>query len=131
MRKLRSGLGQTTRSGLTLPDHPGQIAAQADSRLYLAVRVTEEPDVVHADAFGRRGLLRPAQWGHLGARERLVESARVTVGDNAVDNVDAAARPERDRPRGAEVQVVGVRRDGEHPADLRVVSHIRDPTEPR
>ena len=51
--------------------------AQGQGGLDPAVRVTEEPHVVHADALGRGDLLGPAQGGHLGPREALVEAAGV------------------------------------------------------
>ena len=63
-------------------------------------------------------------------RERLVEPARVPVGHDAVDDADSRAGPGGDRSGTAEVQVIGVRRNGEDPAEIRVVQHNGDPTEP-
>src|ERR1700677_1265177 len=97
-----------------LPDHPGQILAQFQGGLDPAVRVAEEAHVLDADAFRRGDLLGLAQAGHLGAREVLVEAARVAVGHHAVDDLDPGVGPARHRSGGTEVNVVRVRGDRKH-----------------
>ena len=86
---------------------------------------------MHAHDRGRGRLLLAAHRGHLRAREALVEAARVTVGDQAVNDIDPGVGPERDGARGGEVDVVRVRGDHQGALDLGVVEHDPDPTDAR
>jgi len=122
---LRAGADDAIRADL--PDHPGEIPAQVQRGLDPAVRVAEEPHVVHAHAFGRRDLLGPPQGGHLGAGDVLVEPAGVAVGHQAVGDLDPRVGPPCDRARRAEVDVIGMRGNGQDPGDFCVVEHARHP----
>jgi hypothetical protein len=76
-----------------LADHPGDVAAQVEGRLDAAVAVAQEPDVGHADAGGRRDLLPAAQRRHAARVDGPLVTARVAVGDDAVDDVGTGAYP--------------------------------------
>jgi hypothetical protein len=80
------------------------------------------------DALRGGHLLGPAQGRHLRPGEVLVEAAGVAVGHHAVDHLDPGFCPVRDGSRGTEVHIVGVGRDGQHPANLGVIEHARHPS---
>src|SRR5262249_13310218 len=91
-------------------------------------RVTEEPQVVHADLARGLGLLAAPQRRHVGARHGGVAAAGVAVGHHAVDDLDPGVGPARHGACGAEIHVVGVGVDHEDATDLGVVQHDHDLT---
>ena len=68
----------------------------------------------------------PDQGGDLRAGDVGVEPARVAVGHEAVAHLDPGIGPRFDRPRGAEVDVVGMRHDGEHAGDAAAVAIVEE-----
>jgi hypothetical protein len=85
--------------------------------------VTEEHQVVHSHHRCRRGLLLAAHRCHLGARDRTIAAAGITIGDQAVRDVHTQ-RGERGHGAGrAEVDVVGVRHHHQQSIDLGGLQH--------
>ena len=109
--------------GAQQPDDTSQVAAQPQGGLDPAIRVAEEMQIVHADGLGRRGLLRLPDRCHLGPGHRPVAAAGVTVGHDAIADIETRVGPGRNRPGRAEVHVVRVRGDDQNPADFLFFSH--------
>ena len=81
-------------------------------------------------------LLLAADRGHLRPRDRVVESTRLSVGDEAVGDQRASVGKCRDGARGTEVDIVGVSGDDERSLDLVHWEHTAsvrrvDVSEPR
>src|SRR5215469_3548224 len=103
---------------LQQPDDPAQVTAQPDSGLDLAVWIAKEVQIVHADLFGSCRLLCLPQRCHLRAPDRRIASTSVSVGHDAVADVDPGVRPLRDRSGGAKVDIVWVGGNHQNAANL-------------
>ena len=123
------GLGeQSVRPALA--DHPAQVPAQIEGHLQLSVRVTQEDHVFDADLLGGCPLFALPDAADLRAGDLRVEAAGVTVGDDAVGDLQARLGPVRDRAGRTEVDVVGMGHDDQHPLHHVLVRHARPPALP-
>jgi len=95
-----------------LADDAADLAAKLHRGLELAVLVAEEDEALHADRLAGGALLALARRRHLRRRHLRVVRALLAAREHAVRDVRALSGPGRDRPRAAEVDVVGVGEDG-------------------
>src|SRR3954452_16450372 len=110
-----SGLIVSSRCGWWRRDlgaRPRQRAAQVEGVEDLGVHPVEEGHVGHADDGGGGPLLALAQGAVLRHVHVRVPGTLLPAGHADVAHVPALAHPERDRSRGAEVDVVGMGEDG-------------------
>jgi hypothetical protein len=92
-------------------DREAHLFTERHRALELAVVVPEEDELLHADRLARRPLLFLACLRErLGWHLRIVR-ALVSAGEKAVRHVSPALDEARQRPRAAEVNVVGMRDD--------------------
>ena len=85
--------------------------------------VAEEDERLDAHLLGGPRLLDAAHRGHLRTGDGEVEPARVTIGDEAVGDVDACVGQHRHGAGGTEVDVVGMCGDDQRPFDLGGLQH--------
>ncbi len=102
--------------GPYLADDPADVAPQFLGGLDPPVGVPEEVHVAHADHGGGGALLVLAQRGHLHPRHGPVRSAGLTVGDDAVGDLQPGRGERGHGARRTEVDVVGVGGDDEDTA---------------
>ncbi len=98
--------------GLHLADHAAQTLAQFEIGNDATVGVPEEVQFGDAEDLRCGGLFDPADLGHAGAGDRVVETAGITVGDEAVDDVVARGHQAGDGAGSTEVEVVGMGGNG-------------------
>ena len=118
------------RPGPNLPDDSREVSAQLEGRLDATVGVREEVHVVHTDDRRRGSLLVAPQLCHLRPRDPGLGTAGITVGDDAIRDVDPGVGHHRHRTGPAEIDVVGMGRDHKHPLDTRQRKrlHYRTPS---
>src|SRR5262245_35569926 len=106
-----------------LADHPRDALPQLEVGLEPTVGLAQEDDVGDADLLGRPGLLLAAQRSHVDPADGAVEPAGVAVGHDAVGDGDAAVGQLGHGAGRAEVHIVGMGGDDQHPLDLGLVDH--------
>jgi hypothetical protein len=74
---------------LHLPDYPADVATQVEAGNQRAVGIPQKSNIVDADPLGCLGLLGPSYPGDLIARKFEVGAAGVTVGADAIDDLEA------------------------------------------
>ena len=104
-------------------DDAADVVAELHRHLDAAVDVTEEVEGGDTDLGSRLRLFLTADRSHLGARDRTIETARLTVGDEAVDDLDPGVGEQRHGAGRREVDVVRMRHDHENPFDFRRLQH--------
>ena len=120
--QFRSGDCATDAFGPDDPDHARQVASKRHRELEGTVGVREKVQVGDADLGGGLPLLGLTDLRKRRQVDRRIGAPGRPVGHDAVGDVDALFRPRRHRAGGAEVDVVGMRRDDEDP---RGVAHLR------
>ena len=111
--QFRSGDSATTRSGRTIRITRDGWRRSAIESLERARRVREKVQVGDADLGGGLPLLGLTDLRKRRQVDRRIGAPGRPVGHDAVGGVDALFRPRRHRAGGAEVDVVGMRRDDE------------------
>jgi hypothetical protein len=103
---------------------------QVEAERHLAVHPAEEDQLGHTNLGRRLRLLLAANARHRGALDRLVEPARLAVGDEAVRDLRSRVGEFGDQPGGREVDIVRMGHDCEGALDLvesEHAAHVRRP----
>jgi hypothetical protein len=98
---------------------PGDVATQLDGGRQPAVEIAvKKRDLADAEFGRRRPLLRLPQHRHLVPRS-VIETTGVASRDDQVSHLKAVGYPSGQGAPGAELGIVGMGEDGEHPLDVR------------
>ena len=111
----RGGVHHEEPVGAVRAEDAAQIAPELERVLDVTVRIPQPHDISRTDDLG--GLLRlhaPDLGEPLPHHVSVLGSGR-PIGDDADRQLRALVHPSRERPRGSELEIVGVSRDRQHP----------------
>ena len=105
-----------------LANHPRNVSSEFMDHGEFAIAISEKSDIRDADYGGSSSLFLMSNSRDLRAGDRGVESAGISIGDDAVRHLNAVTDETSDRPGRAKIDVVGMGSYDENAGD---VAHTR------